>query len=62
MSAQSSPTFIRLPIVILAISLGAGMDGIPAALAQGAALEEVIVTARKRDENLMDIPEWVSPA
>jgi iron complex outermembrane receptor protein len=32
----------------------------PLTSAQQATLEEVIVTARKRDENLMDIPESVT--
>ena len=50
----------RLSLAVMAFSLGITLDGAPQALAQGAALEEVIVTARKRDENLMDIPESVS--
>ena len=50
----------RLSLAIVTISVGIGVDGIPVALAQSALIEEVIVTARKRDENLMDIPESVS--
>ena len=50
----------RLSLAVMAFSLGITLDGAPQALAQGAALEEVVVTARKRDENLMDIPESVS--
>ena len=50
----------RLSFAVLALTLGISLDGAPNALAQGAALEEVIVTARKRDESLMDIPESVS--
>ncbi len=50
----------RLSMAICALALGAGVDGVPLANAQTSALEEVIVTARKRDENLMDIPESVS--
>ena len=60
MLRHTFPTLNRLSPAILTISLGIGIDGIPVALAQGASLEEVIVTARKRDENLMDIPESVS--
>ena len=60
MLRHTFPTPNRLSLAILTISLGIGIDGIPVALAQGASLEEVIVTARKRDENLMDIPESVS--
>ena len=60
MLRHTFPTANRLSLTILTISLGIGIDGIPVALAQGASLEEVIVTARKRDENLMDIPESVS--
>ena len=44
--------------MLLAGSLGPQATTI--ALAQEARLEEVVVTARKRDENLMDIPESVS--
>ena len=50
----------RLSMAVCALALGAGVDGAPLANAQTSALEEVIVTARKRDENLMDIPESVS--
>ena len=60
MLRHSFHTLNRISLAILTISLGFGIDGIPVALAQGASLEEVIVTARKRDENLMDIPESVS--
>ena len=60
MLRHSFPILNRISLAILTISLGIGVDGIPVALAQGASLEEVIVTARKRDENLMDIPESVS--
>ena len=60
MLRHTFPTPNRLSLAILTIALGIGIDGIPVALAQGASLEEVIVTARKRDENLMDIPESVS--
>ena len=60
MLRHSFHTLNRISLAILTISLGIGIDGIPVALAQGASLEEVIVTARKRDENLMDIPESVS--
>ena len=60
MQRHRFPNPNRLSLAILTISLGIGIDGIPVALAQGASLEEVIVTARKRDENLMDIPESVS--
>jgi iron complex outermembrane receptor protein len=56
----SSHPMHRLSLAVMAFSLGITLDGAPQALAQGAALEEVIVTARKRDENLMDIPESVS--
>ena len=56
----SSHLMHRLSLAVMAFSLGITLDGAPQALAQGAALEEVIVTARKRDENLMDIPESVS--
>jgi iron complex outermembrane receptor protein len=60
MLAHSSHKKNRLSLTIVMLSLGAGLEGVPTAVAQGAALEEVIVTARKRDENLMDIPESVS--
>lgn len=60
MSIRSSHPMHRLSLAVMAFSLGITLDGAPQALAQGAALEEVIVTARKRDENLMDIPESVS--
>lgn len=60
MLRHSFHTLNRISLAILTISLGIGIDGIPVALAQGASLEEIIVTARKRDENLMDIPESVS--
>ncbi len=50
----------RLSFAVMALTLGISLDGAPTVLAQGAVLEEVIVTARKRDENLMDIPESVS--
>ena len=60
MLRHSFHTLSRLSLAILTVSAGIGIDGIPVALAQGASLEEVIVTARKRDENLMDIPESVS--
>jgi iron complex outermembrane receptor protein len=44
--------------MMLAGTLGPQTTSI--ALAQEARLEEVIVTARKRTENLMDIPESVT--
>ena len=50
----------RLGLAVAAASMIFGLNAIPAAHAQTAALEEVIVTARKRDENLLDIPESVS--
>ena len=50
----------RLGLAVAAASIIFCIDAIPAAHAQAAALEEVIVTARKRDENLLDIPESVS--
>ena len=54
-------SFIRKP---LALGLAAGIASIiqtPAGLAQGAtALEEVVVTARKRTENLQDVPIAIS--
>ncbi|MDC1117324.1 hypothetical protein OAS73_05555, partial [Luminiphilus sp.] len=49
---------LSVACMILAGSLGPATA--PLSLAQEAMLEEVIVTARKRDENLMDIPESVS--
>ena len=60
MPIRTSHPMHRLSLAVMAFSLGITLDGAPQALAQGAALEEVIVTARKRDENLMDIPESVS--
>ncbi|MBM13021.1 MAG: hypothetical protein CME57_00445 [Halieaceae bacterium] len=60
MQIRLSHPMHRLSFAVMAFSLGISLDGAPTALAQGAALEEVIVTARKRDENLMDIPESVS--
>ena len=50
----------RLSSAVIMASLALGLDAIPSANAQASALEEVIVTARKRDESLMDIPESVS--
>ena len=50
----------RLSSAVIMASLALGPDAIPSANAQASALEEVIVTARKRDESLMDIPESVS--
>ena len=60
MPIRTSHPMHRLSLAVMAFSLGITLDGAPQALAQGAALEEVVVTARKRDENLMDIPESVS--
>ena len=53
MPIRTSHPMYRLFLAVMAFSLGITLDGAPQALAQGAALEEVIVTARKRDENLM---------
>ena len=56
-------SFHRLHPLSVACMVLAGTLGPHATLlatAQEAKLEEVIVTARKRNENLMDIPESVS--
>ena len=37
-----------------------GLQSAPSALAQGAVLEEVIVTARKREEAIQDVPVSVT--
>ena len=49
---------LSLACMMLAGSLGPQATSV--ALAQEATLEEVVVTARKRSENLMDVPESVS--
>ena len=49
---------LSLACMMLAGSLSPQATSV--ALAQEATLEEVVVTARKRSENLMDIPESVS--
>ncbi len=59
---MNSDSSYRLNPLSLACMLLAGTLGPQAtsfALAQEARLEEVVVTARKRNENLMDIPESV---
>jgi len=52
----------RLPAMIVAISAMAAVIAAPSALAQGAApaLEEVVVTARKREVDIQDAPVAVS--
>ena len=49
---------LSLACMMLAGTLGPQATSV--ALAQEATLEEVVVTARKRSENLMDIPESVT--
>ena len=44
----------------VAIALGGGTTALPAFAQSGAALEEIVVTARKREERLQDIPVSVS--
>ena len=46
--------------VALAFSFGASVSSIDTAVAQGESLEEVVVTARKREERLQDIPLSIS--
>ena len=50
------PQHYLTPIVALALAFPFSLP----ALAQGAELEEIVVTARKRDESLLDIPLTVS--
>jgi len=60
---MATNTTHRLSPLSVACMILAGSFGpvvAPLTSAQEATLEEVIVTARKRDENLMDIPESVS--
>ncbi len=45
---------------LLALALGPAANGQEAAPAAGAGLEEVVVTARKRAENLVDVPLSIS--
>ena len=51
---QTTPSINRLA---LAIAIAAGSTAIPAAFAQESAggLEEILVTARKREENIQDV-------
>ena len=46
MPNRSYHSMHRLSLAIMAFTLGISLDGAPTALAQGAVLEEVIVTAR----------------
>ena len=50
----------RLAIIACSAAIAASVQSIPSWAQSELALEEVIVTARKRDENLMDIPESVT--
>ena len=57
---MNSPTPIRKTLLVSAVAAALGITGIPTALAQSGALEEIVVTARKRAESLQDVPASVT--
>lgn len=57
---MNSPNSIRKTLLVSAVAAALGATGIPTALAQSGALEEIVVTARKRSESLLDVPASVT--
>ncbi|MBM3513626.1 MAG: Plug domain-containing protein, partial [Alphaproteobacteria bacterium] len=52
---------VRKPVVLSLVAVALGTTSlVPPAWGQGLQIEEIVVTARKRSENLLDIPLAIS--